>query len=113
MNSSLRAAAREIYAAMRPPPPVTLTEWAEAHRVIPPPASEPGPYRSDRVPYMRDIMTAMTDKSVRKVVVMKAGQLGASEALLCCVGYFTSLDPCAMMMVLPTLEMPASGHAKN
>jgi len=73
MDSSLRAVASEIYAAMRPPPPVTLTEWAEAHRVIPPPASEPGPYRSDRVPYMREIMTTMTDKSVRKVVVMKAG----------------------------------------
>jgi phage terminase large subunit GpA-like protein len=85
MDSSLRAVAREIYAAMRPPPQVTLTEWAEAHRVIPPPASEPGPYRSDRVPYMCEIMTA-------------------SEALLCCVGYFTNLDPCAMMMVLPTLE---------
>jgi phage terminase large subunit GpA-like protein len=46
--------------ALRPPPLQTVSEWADANRVLPSSSSaEPGPWRTDRVPYLREVMDGM------------------------------------------------------
>ena len=46
---------REAAAAVcLPRPRLTVAEWADRHRIVPPGTSpEPGPWRTDRTPYLR------------------------------------------------------------
>ena len=44
---------------LRPPPQLTVSAWAEQHRILGSRASsEPGPWRTSRTPYLRDVMDA-------------------------------------------------------
>jgi hypothetical protein len=68
-------------------------------------ASEPGPWRTDRTPYLRDVMDTLSASSpVERVVFMKGAQLGATEAGLNWVGYVIANAPGLMLYVMPTTE---------
>ena len=42
--------------AFQTPPDMTVSEWADAYRMLSPEASaEPGKWRTDRAPYQKDI----------------------------------------------------------
>ena len=46
---------------LTPDPSLTVSEWADRHRLLSPRASaEPGRYRTDRTPYMRAIVDALS-----------------------------------------------------
>ena len=66
---------------LRPDPLLSVSEWADQHRWLSPRASaEPGRYRTDRTPYMRAIMDALSPSHpARRVVFMKAAQVGCPE----------------------------------
>lgn len=54
-----------VYSMFRPPKPQTVSEWADENRVLTSEsASEPGPWRTDRAPYQREIMDAFTQPGV-------------------------------------------------
>jgi phage terminase large subunit GpA-like protein len=94
---------------LAPPPRLTIAEWADAYRVLPPEGSaEPGRWRTSRTPYLRAVMEAITDRRVETVVVMASSQVGKTELLLNTLGYFMHLDPCAAMLLEPTLEIAAA-----
>ena len=59
---------------LRPPAAVTVSQWADTHRMLSGKASsEPGPWRTDRTPYLRQIMDDLSARSsVQEVVVMFA-----------------------------------------
>jgi phage terminase large subunit GpA-like protein len=45
---------------MRPDPLLTVSEWADQHRILSSRASaEPGRYRTARTPYLREIMDCL------------------------------------------------------
>ena len=49
-----------VGAMLRPPPQLTVSEWAERHRMLGSRASaEPGPWRTNRTPYLKDVMDAL------------------------------------------------------
>lgn len=50
-------------------------------------------------------MNAFTDNRIHKVVVKCCSQVGKSEVLLNVLARFAHIDPCAMMIIQPTLEM--------
>jgi phage terminase large subunit GpA-like protein len=50
-------------------------------------------------------MDAVSDPTVREVVVMKSAQVGWTEILLNVIGYHVHQDPAPMLLVNPTLEM--------
>lgn len=50
-------------------------------------------------------MDAVSDPSIREVVVMKSAQVGWTECLLNVVGYHVHQDPSPILLVQPTLEM--------
>lgn len=83
----------------RPPPTLTVSEWADRNRILPPTSAEPGRWRTDRAPYLRGIMDACSDPKVERVVVMKAAQVGYSEALLNVLGYYIDQDPSPILLV--------------
>ena len=47
-------------------------------------------------------MDAISDGGVESVVVMSSSQVGKSEALNNCVGYYIDQDPAPIMVVMPT-----------
>ena len=62
---------------LRPPPQLTVSAWAEQHRILGSRASsEPGPWRTSRTPYLRDVMDALSAvHPARRIVVMKGAQV--------------------------------------
>ena len=51
---------RTINDAWLPPPDLTVSEWADEFRRIPPEASaEPGTWRTSRAEYQREVMNAV------------------------------------------------------
>ena len=87
-------------------PRLTLSAWADAYRVLSRAASaEPGKWITARAPYQRDIMDAISDPAVERVVFMKSAQVGATEILGNALGYYIDQDPAPVLIVQPTLEM--------
>jgi len=92
---------------LRPDPLLTVSQWADVHRYLSPRASaEPGRYRTDRTPYMRAIMDALSPSHpARRIVFMKAAQVGATEAGNNWIGYIIHHAPGPMLAVQPTVEL--------
>lgn len=88
------------------PPALTISEWADAYRVLSPEASaEAGRWRTDRAPYQREIMDAISDNTVEQVVLMTSAQIGKTEVMLNGIGYYIDYDPAPMMYIMPTDAM--------
>jgi len=95
----------QSFQLFRPPPRLTIAEWAERYRVLSRGATaEPGRYRCDRVPYQREIMESFTDVKVRETVLCIASQVGKTELMNNTVGYFIHADPSPMLIKYPTLD---------
>ena len=92
---------------MRPPADLTVSQWADRNRMLSGKASsEPGPWRTDRTPYLRQIMDDLSARStVQEVVVMFAAQLGKSETGNNWLGYIIDNEPGPVMIVQPTTDM--------
>jgi phage terminase large subunit GpA-like protein len=104
--------AEEIYAASaaagaRPDPLLKISQWADRYRTLSQRASaEPGPWRTDRTPYLREIMDCLSPASpVERTVFMKGAQIGGTEAGNNWIGYVIHQAPGPMMAVQPTVEM--------
>ncbi len=104
---NLRKAIRsQIYKRLKPPPKLTISEWADQFRKLSPESSaEPGSWNTSRAEYQRGIMDALSDPSIETVVVMSSAQVGKTEILNNAIGYFISQDPSPMLVVQPTLDM--------
>ena len=99
----LNRAIRDSVAAMAPPDDLTVTEWAEKYRRLSREASaEPGPWRTERTPYLREPMDAFTDPRVRRIVMVAASQVGKSELLNNVIGYIIDEDPGSILFIHPT-----------
>ena len=103
-----------VVARIKPPPKMTLSQWADEYRVLSQGTSAtPGRWRTSKAPYQREIMDAISDKHVRRVVVMSAAQIGKTEGLvLNTIGYYMKYDPAPIMVMQPSLEM-GQGFSKE
>ena len=92
----------------RPDPPLTVSEWADRHRILSGrAAAEPGHWRTRRAPYLREPMDCLSARSpIKRVVVQKAAQLGFTEALgVNWLGYVIQHAPAPFLFVQPTVEL--------
>lgn len=88
-----------------PPEDLSTTEWADRYRVLSDRVSAlAGPYRSERVPYARGIMDALSDPAIREVFFQKPVQCGGSELGRNWLGRSCDLDPAPFMIVFPSKE---------
>ena len=93
-------------AGMMPERQLTVSEWADAHRMLPATSAEPGRWRTDRAPYLRGIMDALSVGSpLERVVFVKGAQLGGTEAGLNWLGYIVHNAPGLALLVMPSLDM--------
>ena len=96
-------AAREL----RPRPLTIVSAWSDKYRVLTSKGSgEPGLWRTERTPYLREILDQLSAASpVQRLVLMFAAQLGKTEVGLNWIGYVMQHAPAPMLVVLPTLEV--------
>lgn len=88
---------------------LTVSEWADRHRMLSPKASsEPGRWRTARVPYLKEIMDALSlDSPVQRVVVKKSAQGGGTEVASNWIGYIMDHVHVSKptLIVLPTEKL--------
>lgn len=109
------AAAREAVAdawreAWELPPRQELSDWADANRKIAQGAgAEPGDWRTDRHPPLREIMNCLSDHSPVCVVdFMKSGQIGATEIGINWTGYVIDRGSDSMIVAQPVKDLARS-----
>ena len=109
-----RAMLARVVAKLKPPPTMTLSQWADKERRLSQGASAlPGRWRTDKAPYQRGMMDAISDPHVRKVVVKSCAQIGKTDALvLNTIGYYMNYNPSPIMVLQPTLDM-GQGFSKE
>jgi phage terminase large subunit GpA-like protein len=92
---------------LKPDPLLTVSEWADRYRVLSQRASsEPGRWRTERTPYLKEIMDCLSPASpVQRVALMKGAQIGGTECGNCWIGYVIHQAPGPMMAVAPTVEL--------
>lgn len=97
----------KIFSALKPPPDMTISQWADEFRRLSSESSaEPGRWKTTKAPYQREIMDAISDLKVQKVVVMSAAQIGKTDGfILNPIGYFMHYDPSPIMVLQPTIQM--------
>jgi len=101
--------ARRIYAeayalGMKPDPILTVSAWADRDRYVGSDESAvPGPWRTSRTPYLRQIMDDLSPSSpVQRVVFMKPARIGGSEVWKNALGHAIVCAPAGVLLVLPT-----------
>lgn len=90
--------------ALTPDPELTVWEWADQRRILPKETTaEYGPWRTDRVPLMREIMAALSPSDpTQEVILAKGTQLAGTEVGNNFLGYVIDAAPGPAMLVLPT-----------
>ena len=101
----LNRVAKTALQYFKPPEKLTLDEWSDKYRRLSPESSaEPGIWRTDRTPYLREPMRAFTDPKVKNIVMVASSQIGKSEFELNAIGYIIDQAPGSVMYVQPNLD---------
>ncbi len=87
-------------------PDLLVYEWAEKYRVLSSKGSaEPGPWRNERTPYLKEIMQCLSANDPSEYIVFVSGtQLGKTECILNWTGEVIHLMPGPMAIVQSTLK---------
>lgn len=104
MSTAFEVYGESFAAGWAPEPRTTVSEWADAHRILDPRSSaEHGRWRTSRVPYMRKIMDDLSTRSpIRTVVFMKGSQIAATEGGNNWLGYIMHHAPGPTLLMMPT-----------
>lgn len=113
-NKSTLKIFEKVARAWAPPAKLTVSEWADTYRKLSPEAAaEPGQWRTDRAPYQREIMDAVTDPDIETIVIKSSSQIGKTEIELNIIGYYIHQDPCPIMVILPNMEPVAQDWSRD
>ena len=104
MTIAHRLAFRAARRAIRPKDSLTVSEWADANRMLSGEGSaEAGGWKTSRTPYLREVMDSLSEDSpARKVVFMKSSQVGGTEAGSNWLGYIMAHAKGPVAVVMPT-----------
>jgi phage terminase large subunit GpA-like protein len=88
---------------LMPPPMLTVSQWADEFRYVSRRVSpEPGRWRTDRTPYLKEIMDCFNDPQVETIVFRKPARIGGTEAILNALGFYIDYDPSPILYVQQT-----------
>lgn len=68
-------------------------------------SAEPGQFSTDRAPYQKGIMDAVSEKGIHTVVVKSSAQIGKTAILKAIIGFHVDQDPAPILMLQPTEHM--------
>lgn len=104
--ASLNARRRAFANVLKPDPLQTVAEWADERLHLPSFAPVPGPWRTSRTPFLKEIMECLSPRHrCRKVVFMKPVQIGGTQVAVNWVGYTMDRSPAAMLFYEPIIDM--------
>lgn len=106
MNDGAHIYRQSFADGLRPDPDYTVSSWADANRMLSQKASaEPGRWRTERTPYLKDIMDELSPSSpAQRVVFMAGAQVGKSETGNNWLGFVIHHAPGPMLLVQPTVD---------
>src|SRR5262249_2250776 len=86
---------------------VSICDWIEDTIILSEgETNSPGPYRFRRVPYLREVMEALSpDSPVQRVVAMKGGQLGWTIGSAAHISFLICNAPRTSLFVPSTLHL--------
>ena len=92
---------------LKPEEELSVSEWSDKYRMLSSKASaEPGKFRVDRTPYIKEPMDCLSsDNPIQRVVMMFAAQTGKTELGNNWIGYIVHMAPSSLLAVQPTVEM--------
>ncbi len=93
---------------LRPDPDLWIDEWADEYMVIPKKAgaAEPGPYRTARTPYAREVMRCLSPlHPCRRVIVMGASQMLKTQVALNFICASIHQAPANILALFPTEKL--------
>ncbi len=92
-----------LLAGILPESLVTVNEWADEKRILPPESAVPGPFQSSKTPYIKEIAEKLSASNpAQKIIWMKSAQVGATELGNNWLGYTIDVDPAPMLYIMPT-----------
>ena len=104
---------KKLCKAWAVPPKMLVSDWADAYRRLSAESSaEAGRWRTERAEYQREMMNAISNPKVKKVVYHCSSQVGKSEMLNNILGYYMDYDPAPILFVQPT-EAVAASYSKD
>ena len=114
-EARLREAIKTAVQAWRPPPQITVSEWAERFRVLSAEAcAEPGPWRNARAPHLVQPMNDCGPYSeARKIVLKFSAQSAKTELILNVIGYIVDCDPGPILVVQPNVDPAGERFSKQ
>jgi phage terminase large subunit GpA-like protein len=91
---------------LKPDPILTVSEWSDQFRILPPASAEPGPFRTRRTPFMKEISDKLSSSNPAQIIFFqKCSQISGTETGNNWVGYTIDIAPSAMLYVMPTDTM--------
>lgn len=109
----LRVAFTKGHALLAPPPPLTLSQWADLYAYVPPEAGAfPGKFYTGSAEYQRGIQDAITDPTIETIVMQMCSQSGKTQIQMNTLGFFSHYQPSPILFVQAT-EGEAEKFSKN
>ncbi len=101
--------------AWRPPPRMSVAEWAGRFRYLSPEASaEPGLWSNERSQHLVEPMNLLSPYSPTERVVLKfSSQSGKTEAILNFIGFIVDLDPGPILAIQPNVTPMGEAFSKD
>lgn len=94
-----------VIAALEPPERLTVSEWSDRYRYLGERStSEPGPWRTARVPYARRPMDVSADPRVSRITMIKGAQCAGTEICYNIIARRCDEAPLPMLVMLDTKE---------
>jgi phage terminase large subunit GpA-like protein len=92
-------------AVLRPPPRMSLPDWADKYRQLSTSSGAVGgQWQTNRVEVARGPMMSVTEPGVRRITAMTSTQTLKTSFLENVIGYFAHLDPAPMLLLQPKDE---------
>lgn len=107
LSANLQSLKLAFFEALRPAASLTISQWADRFRYLPEASSsEPGQWRTSRVPYMREIMDILSPQDPHKEVVLIGGsQIAKTEVGINVILYYMDYHPCPIMYLQKTEDV--------
>lgn len=94
-----------VYSTWAPPPEMTVSEWADAHGIIPPGVSgQAGNQKFRARPPQRAILDAHGHPRIRVIDIQKSARIGWTLILQLVCGYWCHHNPRSILVTQPTEE---------
>lgn len=92
--------------AATPKPRMTVSEWADKFRMLPPEESaRPGPWRTEDVPHLREPQDCLSvDHPARRVALRGSAQVAKTQIGINWLGYVADMAPGSMIMGFPSID---------